>query len=272
MQIERAQALGLVSSNSKTNNTLNKILEKLATGRRINRASDDAAGLAVSEQLRTQIRGYQAANTNLDYAQAAQYISEGTGNEVTSMLQRQRELALQASNGTLTDENRSALNQEYQQLSQEISRISNSSQFNTQNVANGTGLSSGGTVQAGPNAGDTLQVQGANFTAENLGSATSDILTSNNASQALSAIDSALQNVSGQRTDIGANINRMTYASSNNTNAAINTQDAESRVRDEDYAQGVMDSTASSLLAQTSTMALQNFNEVSRNNLMFLLR
>ncbi len=273
MQIERAQALGLVGSTQKATNSLSKILEKLATGKRINRASDDAAGLSVSEQMQSQIRGYQMANVNITYAQSAQNIAEGTGNEASSILQRQRELALQASNGTLTDTDRATLNQEYQQLGQELTRISDSSQFNNQSVANGTELGAGnGKVQAGPNPGSELPIEGANYTAANVGTAPSDILTQANASSAVSTLDTAIQNVSGQRTTIGANINVMDYAYANNMSAAINTQDAESRIRDQDYAQGVMEETTKSLLSQTSMMALQNFNEVSRNNLMFLLK
>ena len=272
MQIERAQAMGLTSSINKSSTALSKILEKLSTGKSINRASDDAAGLSIAEQLSSQVRGYQVANMNIDYAQGAQNIAEGAGNEASSILQRQRELALQASNDTLSADNRASLNQEYQQLNQEMTRIADSSQFNTQNVANGTGLSAGSQVLAGPNAGSELPVQGANYTAGNIGTAPTDILTSDNAAQAVSALDTAIQNVSGQRTDIGANINRMEYAYDNNVNAAINTQDAESRVRDQDYAQGVADQTIQSLLTQTGMAALSNFNEVSRNNLMFLLK
>jgi flagellin len=273
MQIERAQALGLISSANRSKNALGKIFEKLATGQKINRASDDAAGLSVSEQMRTQIRGFQAANINVEYAQSAQNIAEGTGNEVTSILQRQRELAVQADNGTLTAENRSALDQEYQQLNQELTRISNASQFNTQNVANGTGLGAGGgEVLAAPNPGGELPIKGANFTAENLGTTATNLTTPQNAQQAISALDTALQNVSGTRTDIGANLNRMQHAYENNLNAAANTQEAESRIRDQDYAEGVMEQTRQALLNQTGMAALQNFNEVSRNNLMFLLR
>lgn len=272
MQIQKAESMGIIGSINKSQNALSKILQKLSTGLAINKASDDAAGLAVSEQLRTQVRGYQAANVNADYAEAAQYIAEGTGGQVTDMLQRQRELAVQAGNDTLTGDQRAALNQEYQQLNQEITRISQASQFNGQGVAAGTDLGAGGgTVLAGPNPGSELPIQGANFTAENLGTASTNILNRANAGNALQSVDNAIKNVSQQRTNIGANINRLGYARENNENSAANTQAAESRIRDQDYAQGVMEQTRTSLLNQTSMAALRNFNEISRNNMMSLL-
>jgi len=95
MQIDKAQTIGLIGAAQKSNKNLSKIQERLATALRINRASDDAAGLSISEQMRTQIRGFQMANVNVEYAEAAQYIAEGEGNETASMLQRQRELAVQ---------------------------------------------------------------------------------------------------------------------------------------------------------------------------------
>ncbi|MFH0919001.1 MAG: flagellin [Fibrobacterota bacterium] len=273
MLIEKATSLGILSAARKTQSNYSKVLEKLSTGLRINRASDDASGLSVSEEMRTQIRGYQAANVNIDYAQAAQSIAEGTGNETTSILQRQRELALQASNGTLNQSNRDALNQEYQQLNAELTRISGSAQFNTQNVANGQGLAAGGgQVLAGPNPGSELPIQGADFTAANLGTAATDISNPANAQNALTAVDNAIKNVSSQRTDIGANMNRMEFAAQANTNAAINTQDAESRLRDQDFAEGVMQATRDQLLNQSALLSLRNFNEISRNNMMALLQ
>jgi len=273
MQIEKATSLGILSATRKTQNSYSKVLEKLSTGLRINRASDDAAGLSVSEEMRTQIRGFQAANTNLDYAAAAQNIAEGTGNETAAILQRQRELAIQADNGTLTQANRDVLNQEFQQLNAELTRQANASRFNTQNVANGQDLAKGnGQVLAAPNPGSELNIVGADFTAANLGTAAADITTPANAQNALKAVDTALKAVSQQRTDIGANLNRIAYAQESNTNGVVNTQDAESRLRDQDFAEGVMQSTRDQLLNQSAMMALQNFNEISRNNMMQLLQ
>ncbi|MBD3344178.1 MAG: flagellin, partial [Chitinivibrionales bacterium] len=144
-----------VKTLGKTNRKLGKILEKLATAQRINRASDDAAGLSISEQLRTQIRGFKTASNNVADAMSALNIADGTATEASSMVQRQRELALQAQNDTLTDDQRQQIDIEYQQLTEEIDRIAQSSEFNTQDVATGEGLASGDAqIQVGPNAGD----------------------------------------------------------------------------------------------------------------------
>ncbi len=273
MQINTAQATLISGSVKRSSINLSKILEKLSTAQRINRASDDAAALSISENLRSQVRGFDMANTNLSYASAAQSIAEGTGNQATSILQRQRELALQASNGTLTTRDREILNSEYQALNEELTRISDGAQFNTQSVANGQGLANGsGTVLAGPNSGSELSIKGADFTAANLGTAATDILSPENASNAISALDSALASTSNQRTDIGANMNRIEHAYANNQNSAIMTQDAESRLRDLDMAQGIMEKTQQTLLNQTAALSLANFNEISRNNLMALVR
>ncbi|MBL8027610.1 MAG: flagellin [Fibrobacteres bacterium] len=272
MKINNVQTSITSAALQKTDSKLSRVLERLSTSLRINRASDDAAGLSVSENLRTQIRGFEMANTNISYASAAQNIAEGTGNQVTSILQRQRELALQASNGTMTAENRQTLNTEYQALNEELTRISDGAQFNTQNVANGQGLGAGGgTVQAGPNAGSNLSIQGADFTAASLGTAPTDILNPANATNAVNALDAALASTANQRTNIGANINRMDYAYSNNQNSAAMTQSAEERMRDFDMAEGVMERTTQSLLNQSATSALRNFNEINRNSLMALL-
>lgn len=273
MKINNVQNAITTSALSRSSNNLSKVLERLSTSLKINRASDDAAGLSISENLRSQVRGFDMANTNLSYASAAQNIAEGTGSQVSSILQRQRELALQSSNGTLTAENRQTLNTEYQALNEELTRISDGAQFNTQNVANGQGLAAGnGAVLAGPNPGSELGIEGADFTAAALGTAGTDILNPANAENAISTLDAAIASTSNQRTDIGANINRMQNAYSNNQNSAIMTQDAESRMRDLDMAEGVMQKTRETLLNQSATAALRNFNEISRNNMMALLQ
>ncbi|OGJ86828.1 MAG: hypothetical protein A2268_14245 [Candidatus Raymondbacteria bacterium RifOxyA12_full_50_37] len=271
MQIDKAQTIGLIGAAQKSNKNLSKIQERLATALRINRASDDAAGLSISEQMRTQIRGFQMANVNVEYAEAAQYIAEGEGNETASMLQRQRELAVQSSNGTLTARDREALNVEYQQINQELTRQANATQFNMQDLTNGTGLAAGGTVLAGPNPGSDLPVEGADFTAANLGVAATDISSPANASNAINAIDTAIQNVSGQRTNLGANINRLGYARDLNDNQAAMTQDAESRIRDQDFAAGIVEEAKQRLLNQTAMAAMKNFRDVNKNSMMALL-
>jgi len=139
MMIQNANRTSLIGQIGQTTFGLAKILEKLSTGRKINRASDDASGLAIAEKLMAQVRGFRQASDNVQYASSALQIGEGAGNEIASIFQRQRELALQASNGTLTDDQRASLNEEYQALTAEADRIANSSQYNTQGTAAGTG-------------------------------------------------------------------------------------------------------------------------------------
>ncbi|MFH1760094.1 MAG: flagellin [bacterium] len=272
MEIGSAMGLGLLSSVRKNDSGLKKIFEKLSTGLSVNRASDDAAALAVAEQLQTQVRGFQQANRNAEYAQASLNISEGTGSQITSMLQRQRELAVQASNDTLTDQDRSQLNTEFQALTDEINRQANASQFNRQPNAAGTGIASGtAEVLVSANPGDEITMSAMNLTSANLGVEPLDISTSAGAQNAVAGLDSAIAEAANQRVAAGAQINRLEHTMANNITGGINTMEAESRLRDLDYAKGVTEKTRASLLAQTSIQAMKNFNNISRNNLLALL-
>jgi flagellin len=262
-----------VSALKKTNRALKKILRNLATGLRINQASDDAAGLSISEQLRTQIRGFKMASQNVTDAESALNIADGTANEVTGILQRQRELALQATNATLTNEQRQAIDVEYQQLNQEIDRITGAAQFNTQNVANGTGLGSGAAqVQAGANAGETVQMPLVDISANTLGVDTTSVATAAGAGTALDAIDTALQRINTQRSGVGAMTNRMQSIRNNLNIAEINTQAAESVLRDQDMAMGLAELTRNRLLQEGGIRTFARYNEISANHLFALLQ
>lgn len=273
MMIQNANRSSLIGQVGQTSFGLSKILERLSTGRRINRASDDAAGLAIAENLMAQVRGFRQATDNVSYASAAMQIGEGAGNEISSILQRQRELALQASNDTLTDDQRASLDQEYQALTAESDRIANSSQFNTQGTAAGSGLASGtAKVQAGANAGDEVTLPAADFQTAALGTSGTGIATAANARNAVSSVTAAIDNLNSQRSNIGASINRFEHTVSNLNNQTINTQEAESSVRDLDFAMGMADLVRQNLLNQTSISSLQHFNQVSGQNLLALLR
>jgi flagellin len=279
MRIESSQPYSLIApqdkaskSLGKTNKDLNKILERLSTALRINRASDDAAGLGIAEQLTSQIRGFQQASNNVSDAMSALNIADSAGNQVSDMVQRQRELALQSSNDTLTDTQRQDLNTEYQSLNQEITRISNASQFNTQSVAAGTGLSSGAAViQAGPNAGDQVTLPKTDFTAAALAIGGTSIDTTANATNALDRLDSALNTLNSQRSTLGAMTNRFESTVNNLSIAQINTQAAESVIRDQDMAAGLVELTSKQLLQQSTLSAFSKFNEISANHIMGLL-
>jgi flagellin len=279
MRIDSSQPYSLIApldkaskSLDKTNKDLNKILERLSTALRINRASDDAAGLGIAEQLTTQIRGFQQATNNVSDAMSALNIADSAGNQVSDMVQRQRELALQSSNATLTDTQRGDLNTEYQALTQEITRISTASQFNTQSVAAGTGLSSGAAViQAGANAGDQVVMPKTDFTAAALAISGTSIDTAANATNAINRLDTALNTLNSQRSTLGAMTNRFESTVNNLSIADINTQAAESVIRDQDMAQGLVELTSKQILQQSTLSAFSKFNEISANHIMGLL-
>jgi flagellin len=257
----------------KTNRQLAKILEQLSTAKRINRASDDAAGLGIAEQMTTQIRGYRQASQNIADATAALDIAEGAGAEISDMLQRQRELAVAASNGTLANNDRAALDKEYQALTLEINRITEVTNYNRQQVVNNTDLASGNAqIQVGPNAGETLIIPGMNFNAVGTELAGTSLLTSDAAQAALSKVDSGITAMNSQRTSIGATLNRLTSAGDNLAVAMINTQAAESVIRDEDMAEGLAALTRERLLAEGAVMTFARYAEISRNHILGLLQ
>jgi flagellin len=280
MQIQGIGAGGLIQGQdqtaktlSKTNKDLNKILEKLSTALRINSASDDAAGLGISEQLETQSRGFKAAEQNVTDAASALNIADAAGSQVSDLVQQQRDLALQASNDTLTNQERQGLDNQYQSLTQEIDRISGSAQFNTQNVANGQGLASGAAqIQAGANAGDQIKMPATNMGSTALGITGTSIATGAGAQAAISSLDTALDTLNSQRSAIGSMTNRFDSVQNNLSMADINTQAAQSVIQDQDMASGMADLTTQKLLLETGTQAFARYNEISANHLFGLLQ
>jgi flagellin len=278
MEIKNNGIGGILSDRStkslnKNNRELNKILQKLSTALRINQASDDASGLSISEQLRTQIRGFKAASQNVTDATSALSIADGTGNEVSEMIGRQRDLALQASNDTLSDQQRKGIDSEYQALTSEIDRITSSAQFNTQAVANGQGLGSGNAqIQVSANAGDQIPIPVTNMNATSLGITGTSVIDKASAQAAISKLDSALDNLNSQRSTIGSIMNRLASTGNNLSVAEINTQAAESVLRDQDMAAGLAEMTRQKLLLESGTQSLSRFNEINANNLFGLLK
>ena len=274
-----------------TNSGLQKSLEKLSTGLRINRASDDAAGLSVSEQLRTQVRGLQTAQSNANDGIALLQIAEGAANEISSILQRMRELAIQSSNDTLTSVERSYTDQEFQALMTEIQRISQATQYNGMTLldgeANSFGVSGGPSVlHIGANNNNnnvsgtidnirvgldslTLGALGITLSASNGASATA-VTTQAAAFSAIENIDVAIKSVNNMRSDMGAYINRLDHAINNIANQAFNTQDAESRIRDVDFATETTRFTKNQILSQSATAMLAQANAVPQSVLQLL--
>lgn len=258
------------SSLSSGSKAMSSSLEKLSTGLRVNRASDDAAGLAVSERLRSQVKGLGRAKMNAQDGIALLQIAEGALNELDSVLQRQRELAVQASSDTLTSADRSYLQLEYTQLNAEIDRIAGSAQYNTMTLLDGTGFGQGGSVlHIGANAGtaNTISVTISSVSSGSLGVSASGVGVSSQstASSAITTIDSAMDTVNQLRANLGAYINRLDHAINSISNQEYNTQDAESRIRDVDFASETTQFTRNQILVQSATAMLTQANSAPQS-------
>ena len=235
-----------------TANSAAKSMERLSSGYRINRAADDAAGLAISEKLRGQIRGLSQAQRNAQDGVSLVQTAEGSLNEVHSMLQRVRELAVQYQNGTLSTSDKAAITAEATQLASEIERIGNSADFNGIKLLDG----SGGTIsfQVGANDGDTISVDTAT-----LADKVSDI--SVDQTDAISAIDAAIENVSTLRSTFGAVQNRLEHTLNNLATYQENLMASESRIRDVDMASEMVEFSKNNILQQAGTSMLAQANQ-----------
>jgi len=255
-----AQQAGVVNSRSMT-----KAMEQLSTGRRINSAADDAAGLAISNKMTAQIRGLNQAVRNANDAVSMIQVAEGATNEVTNMLQRMRELAVQATNGTNNDKDVLALKGEYRQLAQEIRRISENTEWNTKKVADGSLTSTD--FQVGANSGQTITLTFADImglsgmtTVGSAGSATT-ISGVTIASDTITTLSTALEAIDAYRSKLGATINRLNYAADNLTNVSTNTAASRSRIMDTDYAKTTTELARTQIIQQAATAMLAQANQ-----------
>ena len=248
-----------------------KSMEKLSSGLRINRAGDDAAGLSISEKMRAQIRGLNQASTNAQDGISMVQTAEGALNETQNILQRMRELAVQAANGTNVSEDRSAINVEIQQLSAEVDRIAVTTEFNTQNLFS-TATANTVTFQVGANSGQFISVTFSNMTATGLSVSTSDISvdTTENATASISVINQAIIKVSTQRSTLGAVQNRLEHTIANLDNAAENLTAAESRIRDVNMAKEMSNFSKFNILQQAAQAMLAQANQLPQNVLQLL--
>ena len=246
------------------NQTLgNKSLEKLSSGLRINRAGDDAAGLAISEKMRAQIRGLDMASKNAQDAISLIQTAEGALNETHSILQRMRELAVQAANDTNNDNDRLELQKEVEQLIQEIDRIAGNIEFNTKKLLDGSLTASGSgalTFQIGANEGQNIELEINAMTASGLGVSGLDISSQSGADKAITTIQSAIDKVSSERAKLGAYQNRLEHTINNLGTASENLTAAESRIRDVDMAKEMMEFTKMNILQQAATAMLAQAN------------
>ncbi|AYC28946.1 flagellin [Paenisporosarcina cavernae] len=245
-----------------------KNLEKLSSGFRINRAGDDAAGLAISEKMRGQIRGLDMANKNAQDGISLIQTAEGALNETHSILQRMRELAVQSSNDTNTTSDRAELQKELTALISEIDRISTDTEFNTQTLLDGS--FSGKLIHIGANTGQTLSVSIATMGASAIGLSAVSISSQATADNAIGKIDAALSSVSAQRSSLGAIQNRLEHTINNLGATSENLTAAESRIRDVDMAKEMMSFTKNNILMQAAQSMLAQANQQPQGVLQLL--
>ena len=260
-----------------TTDSQKKVTEKLSSGYKVNRAADDAAGLTISEKMRSQIRGLTQASSNAQDGLSCVQTAEGALTEVHSMLQRMNELAVKAANGTNTSADRLAIEKEVSALSAEISRVAQSTQFNTLNLLNGS-FKDGKTLQVGTANVDaqriTIKISAMNATTLGVkaGDATDgvDLTTQTNAQKSISKITMAIARVSAQRSDLGAVQNRLEHTIANLDNVVENTTAAESQIRDTDMAKTMVEYTKNNILSQAGTAMLAQANQSTQNVLSLL--
>lgn len=245
-----------------------KNLEKLSSGYKINRAGDDAAGLAISEKMRGQIRGLDMASKNAQDGISLIQTAEGALNETHSILQRMRELSVQSSNDTNTVDDRAEIQKEISALVKEVDRISSDTEFNTQNLLDGS--FSGKLIHIGANTGQTLSVSINTMGASALGIDGLDLSTQSGANSAIALLDSAIKSVSSERSDLGAIQNRLEHTINNLSATSENLTAAESRIRDVDMAKEMMSFTKNNILTQAAQSMLAQANQQPQGVLQLL--
>ncbi|MDY2842466.1 MAG: flagellin [Treponema sp.] len=264
--------------------SLSKDMEKLSSGEKINRAGDDASGLAVSEKMRGQIRGLNQASQNAQNGISFIQVTEGYLQETTDIMQRIRELSVQSSNGIYSDEDRMQIQVEVSQLVAEVDRIASQAQFNGMNMLTGRFAAQSGEnavtasmwFHIGANMDQRMQVFIGTMTAAALGvreTGSENVLSLESpelANRAIGTIDEALKKINKQRADLGAYQNRMEYAVKGLNVSAENLQASESRIRDADMAKQMVEFTKDQVLSQAGTAMLAQANSQSQNVLSLL--
>ena len=277
-------AMNTYSRLTAANTAKSNSLAKLSSGSRINKAGDDAAGLAISEKMKSQIGGLTQAKRNAQDGISLVQTAEGALNETHSILERMRDLAVQGGNGTLTDDDKGAINKELTALYSELSRIAKDTQFNgmTLFAASNAAKDNSFTFQIGANSGQTLDVAIGKMDGSNLlkiKTAASFVLKATvggqgnkgmGAGDMIDKIDTAIQSVSDQRAGLGAVQNRLEHTINNLTATNENLSDANSRIRDVDMAEEMMTFTKSNILSQAATSMLAQANAMPNSVLNLL--
>lgn len=255
-----------------TNNNIAGSAEKLSSGYKINRAADNAAGLKISEKMRGQIRGLNQASTNAQDGISLVQTAEGALNETSSILQRMRELAVQAANDTNVAEDRTSIAEEMEALEAEITRISSQTEFNTMKLLDGSFETTKLNLQVGANNGQNIDFNIGKMDAQTLGvdQIHTTVDTYANATASIETINTAITTVTGQRSALGAIQNRLDHTIANADNTAENLQTAESRIRDVDMAAEMVDYSKDSILQQAAQSMLAQANQASQGVLSLL--
>jgi flagellin len=267
----------LMASNAlnKNGRVQQNVMESLSTGKSINRASDNAAGLSIRETMTSQINGLGAAIKNANDAVSQLQTADGALNEVSSMFQRMRELAVLSVNDTYSSTQKTAMSTEFTQLGSEITRISEQTQWNGMYLLAGSGGAPGGTVtsvytfQVGANDSQTLTVTIPSMALTEF-SATGSIGTAAGATSAIADLDGSLSELNGYRSTIGGTINRLTHAIDNLTNVQQNATDSRSKVEDTDYAAATSELARTQIIAQAATAILAQANQQPQSVLSLL--
>jgi flagellin len=279
MSVINTNVQSLIAQNAMTVNTrsLSRAMEQLSTGKRINSAGDDAAGLAISNKMTAQIRGLNQAVRNANDGISLLQTAEGATEEISNMLQRMRELSVQASNDTYSSADRTALALEYGELSDEITRISENTKWNDMNVfVSASMATSGFTVKfqvgidgsAGSLISATFQVLDA--TSAGLDVSGGDLTTQAGAQSAITSLDTAIAEVDTFRSTLGAKISRLTYAADNLSNISENTAASRSRILDTDYAAATTELARTQIIQQAATAMLAQANQQPQSVLTLL--
>jgi flagellin len=239
-----------------------KSTEKLSSGYRINRAADDAAGLSISEKMRSQVRGLDKASSNAQDGVSLVQTAEGALNETHSILQRMNELSTQAANDTNTSVDRGAIKSELAQLTSEINRIQSTTQFNTMNLLDGNFTAKN--LQVGALSGQKITISIANMNATSIGLTNAlSVSTFTKAGSYMKAVQSAIEKVSAQRSALGAVQNRLEHTIANLDTTSENTSAAESRIRDTDMAKEMVTYSKNNILAQAGQSMLAQANQAT---------
>ena len=251
-----------------TTKTQAKSTEKLSSGYKINRAADDAAGLAISEKMRRQVRGLTQASANAQDGISAVQTAEGALTEVHDMLQRLSELAIKSANGTNQTVDRGFIQDEVDQLISEIDRVQSTTQFNEQCLLDGS--FTGKNLQVGADSGQEIELYISNMSASKLGIASIAVKTATGAKSSIDDIKAAINSVSRQRSALGAVQNRLEHTINNLDNVVENTTAAESQIRDTDMATEMVRYSNNNILAQAGQAMLAQSNQANQGVLSLL--